>query len=91
MYAALHVQGVLLGHPLKKENSQVESSVQDNPAAPSLQMRELPSRKETPRWRVLYRITRQLLHLRSGSFSQKIETANNPSAKLSRLTPGVSY
>jgi hypothetical protein len=37
----------------------------------------LPSRKEAPRWRVLYRITRQLLHrARCGSFSQKIETAN---------------
>jgi hypothetical protein len=35
-----------------------------------------PSRKEAPRWRVLYRITRQLLHhARCGSFSQKIETA----------------
>jgi hypothetical protein len=30
-----------------------------------------PSRKEAPRWRVLYRITRQLLHrARCGSFSQ---------------------
>jgi hypothetical protein len=36
-----------------------------------------PSRKEAPRWRVLYRITRQLLHrARCGSFSQKIETAS---------------
>ncbi len=36
-----------------------------------------PSRKGTPRWRVLYRITRQLLHrVRCGNFSQKIETAN---------------
>jgi hypothetical protein len=36
-----------------------------------------PSRKEAPRWRVLYRITRQLLHrARYGSFSQKIETAS---------------
>jgi hypothetical protein len=35
-----------------------------------------PSRKEAPRWRVLYRITRQLLHRRCGSFSQKIETAS---------------
>jgi hypothetical protein len=36
-----------------------------------------PSRKEAPRWRVLYRITRQLLHCaRCGSFSQKIEIAS---------------
>ncbi len=36
-----------------------------------------PSRKEAARWRVLYRITRQLLHhARCGSFSQKIETAS---------------
>ncbi len=36
-----------------------------------------PSRKEAPRWRVLYRITRQLLHrARCGCFSQKIETAS---------------
>ncbi len=35
------------------------------------------SRKEAPRWRVLYRITRQLLHhARCGSFSQKMETAS---------------
>ncbi len=35
-----------------------------------------PSRKETPRWRVLYRIAQQLLHCaRCWSFSQKIETA----------------
>ncbi len=36
-----------------------------------------PSRKEARRWRVLYWITRQLLHrARCGSFSQKIETAS---------------
>jgi hypothetical protein len=36
-----------------------------------------PSRKEALRWRVLYRITRQLLHrARCESFSKKIETAS---------------
>ncbi len=36
-----------------------------------------PSRKEAPRWRVLYRISRQLLHrARCGIFSQKIVTAS---------------
>jgi hypothetical protein len=46
------------------------------------------SRKEAPRWRVLYRITRQLLHLaRCGSFSQKLKQL----AELSWLTPSFSY
>jgi hypothetical protein len=36
-----------------------------------------PPLRILPRWRVLYRITRQLLHrARCGSFSQKIETAS---------------
>jgi hypothetical protein len=45
-----------------------------------------PPLRILPRWRVLYRITRQLLHrARCGSFSQK------QLAELSRLTPSVSY
>jgi hypothetical protein len=58
------VQGVLLGH--HTHNIKNYSTPANSP----------PSRKETPRWRVLYRITRQLLQrVRCGSFSQKIETA----------------
>ncbi len=112
--------------PLKKGNSEIESSVQDNPAAPTIEIDTLeyqqtekietelkdvdripayrctqlcpgcpsgashshntiyyyptadsPPLRILPRWRVLYRITRQLLHCaRCGSFSQKIETAS---------------
>ncbi len=49
------IQGVLLGHPLH--------TISYTPADRS------PSKKETHRWTVLYRITRQLLHrLRTASF-----------------------
>ena len=46
------IQGVLLGHPIHT----ISYIIAPLPRAP-------PQKKETPRWRVLYRITRQLLHL----------------------------
>jgi hypothetical protein len=55
------VQGLLLGHPI--HTIPYTFFPADSPL----------SRKEAPRWTVLYRITRQLLHrARCGSFSQKI-------------------
>jgi hypothetical protein len=62
------IQGVLLGHLLH--------TISYTHTIPSLLTATL--KKGTPRWRVLYRITRQFHHLpRCGSFSQKIETANH--------------
>jgi hypothetical protein len=46
------VQGVLLRHPIHTISYTIYSPTAESP----------PSKKETPRWRVLYRITRQLLH-----------------------------
>jgi hypothetical protein len=63
------IQGVLLGHLLHTISYTI-------PPRDSTPADMSPSKKETPRWTVLYRITRQPLHCgRGGSFSQKIETA----------------
>jgi hypothetical protein len=60
------VQGVLLGHLLHT----ISYTMPPLPTGP-------PQKKETPRWTVLYRITRQLLHLsEAGVLVRKFRQAN---------------
>jgi hypothetical protein len=77
VYAALS-RVYFWGIPLRKETPKWRVLYRITQQLLHFRCRNPPSKKETPIWRVLYRITRQLLHFRCGSFSQEIETANNP-------------